>query len=302
MAPCKISDETILCLGNFDGVHLGHRTLLHAAESLQETAPKRIPCGVFCFDGLSSDLLLKSPPKHLDSKESRLQKFADCGMEFAILADFARICDLSPEEFVQSVLLDLCHAKSVVCGENYRFGKCGKGTPELLTKQSAFSTVVLPELVVDGSPVSSTRIRRLLEQEGNAKEAARLMGLPYSLTSRVEHGKGLGHKLGVPTLNQFFPELALIPRHGVYVTRALVDGKSYSGISNVGLRPSVEKTDLVNCETNLLSFSGSLYGKTVTIEFLEWLRPEWAFASEDELRNAILKDLSLAKDYFAKNQ
>ena len=300
--PCPIPEETILCLGNFDGVHLGHRSLLQTAKDLQKSAYRDIPCGVFCFHGLSSDLLLKSPPKHLDSEEGRLEKFADCGMNFVIFADFAKIFDLSPADFIQLILLDLCHAKGVICGKNYRFGKGGQGTPELLAKAFGPSAIILPELVVDGFPVSSTRIRRLLEQDGNAKDASRLMGNPYALTSPVEHGKGLGHKLGIPTINQSFPPLALVPRHGVYITRAWVDGKKYPAVSNVGLRPSVEKTDRVNCETNLLSFSGSLYGKTVTVQFLEWLRPEQTFRDEDELRNAILKDLSTAQDYFAKNQ
>ena len=302
LAPCPIPKETILCLGNFDGVHLGHRSLLDAAKGLQRAASKKLPCGVFCFHGLSSDFLCKDPPKHLDSEEKRLEKFAECGMDFVIFADFARICDLSPADFIGSVLLDICHAKSVVCGENYRFGKGGQGTPDLLSKTRDLSVKVLPELVIDGFTVSSTRIRRLLEEDGNAKEAARLMSCPYTLTARVEHGKGLGHKLGVPTINQSFPPLALIPKHGVYFTQARVGKTCYPAISNVGLRPSVEETDAVNCETNLFSFSGSLYEETVTIEFLDWLRAEQTFSSEEELQCAIQNDIALAKDYFAKKQ
>ena len=296
--PCEIPDETVLCLGNFDGVHLGHRSLLQAAKDLQKSAFPKAACGVFCFHGLSSDFLSKNPPKHLDSEESRLAKFAACGMSFVIFADFARICDLSPEEFITSVLLSTCRAKAVVCGDNYRFGKGGTGTTDLLARTNGLSSVVLPELPIDGLPVSSTRIRHLLEVDGDAESASRLLGSPYALNAVVEHGKGLGHKLGVPTLNQSFPENALIPRHGVYLTETLVDGATYPGVSNVGLRPSVEKTEIANCETNLLSFSGSLYGKTVTTRFLAYLRPEKTFASENELQQAILDDLQKAKTYF----
>ena len=216
MRPCKIPDETILCLGNFDGVHLGHRSLLKAALDLKRTSFSSLPCGVFCFHGLSSDLLASDPPKHLDSEAERLRKFGDCGMEFVILVDFARIYKLSPKEFISSVLLDVCHAKAVVCGDNYRFGKGGKGSPELLVQNENLFTLVVPELLVDGQPVSSTRIRRLLEEDGDAEAAARLLGEPYTLTAIVEHGKGLGHKLGIPTLNQSFAESALIMRVTVY--------------------------------------------------------------------------------------
>ncbi len=299
MRPCEIPHETILCLGNFDGVHLGHRSLLQAAKELKRKSFPALPCGVFCFHGLSSDYLFPDPPRHLDSEADRLRKFAACGMEFVIFADFAKIYELSPEEFITSVLLGTCHAKAVVCGENHRFGKGGKGTPALLSKTDQLTVSVLPELMIDGQAVSSTRIRKLLEIEGNAESAARLLGEPYSLTAVVEHGKGLGHKLGVPTLNQSFQKDALIPCRGVYLTEAVVDGKVYPGISNVGVRPSVEQTDEINCETNLLSYSGSLYGKIVTTRFLVRLRPEKLFASEHELQEAISKDLETAKTYFA---
>ena len=299
MRPCKIPDQTILCLGNFDGVHLGHRSLLQAAKELKRNSFLALPCGVFCFHGLSSDFLFSDPPKHLDSETDRLRKFADCGMEFVIFADFARICELSPEEFISSVLLDICHAKAVVCGENHRFGKGGKGTPALLSRTDGLRVTVLPELVIEGQTVSSTRIRKLLETDGDAERAARLLGSPYSLTAVVEHGKGLGHKLGVPTLNQAFPKDALVPCHGVYLTETVVDGNIYHGVSNVGVRPSVEQTSEVNCETNLLSYSGSLYGKVVTTRFLVRLRPEKVFATERELQEAIVKDLETAKAYFA---
>lgn len=298
--PCQIPESTVLCLGNFDGVHLGHRTLLAAAKDLQAALPKRIPCGVFCFYGLSSDELLFDPPKHLSSMEDRLRKFADCGMEFAIFADFARIRDFSPEEFLDEILLKVCHAKALVCGENYRFGKGGAGTPELLKEKENLTICVLPEFRMDGEIVSSTRIRRLLEEDGNAEEAARLLGEPYTLTSTVEHGKELGRKLGVPTINQFFPERALIPLRGVYLTEVLIDGLLYPGVSNVGVRPSVERATRVNCETNLLSYSGSLYGKTVSTRFLARIRPERTFDSEEELQRAIENDIETAKAYFQK--
>lgn len=299
MTPCEIPNGTILCLGNFDGVHLGHRSLFRAAQDFKRSTLSPLPCGVFCFHGLSSDLLSSDPPKHIDSEAERLRKFGDCGMEFVILVDFARICKLSPKEFISSVLLDVCHAKAVVCGENYRFGKGGKGSPELLLQNGNLLATVLPELLVDGLPVSSTRIRRLIEENGDVKTAARLLGEPYALTAIVEHGKGLGHKLGIPTLNQSFAENALIPRHGVYFTETIIDGVVYSGVSNVGLRPSVERALDVNCETNLLSYSGSLYGKTVTTRFIERVRSEKTFNSQDTLVEAILSDLKQAKEFFA---
>ncbi|MBQ9785208.1 MAG: riboflavin biosynthesis protein RibF [Clostridia bacterium] len=296
MQPAPISEATILCLGNFDGVHIGHRALLERARELKETQFPDAVCGVFCFDTYPADHLLPKPPKHLLTPTQKLARFREAGMDFAILAHFPSLRSLSPETFAKDVLLEQCHAVGLVCGFNYHFGKNGCGTPETLRSVLDIPVSVVDEVVADGDTVSSTRIRSLLAR-GAVEEATRLLGRPYGFTAPVEHGKALGRRLGAPTINQYFPAQLQELFHGVYVTECRVDGRTYRGVTNVGTRPTVECTTLANCETYLLDFEGTLYGKDVEIAFLSFLRPERKFESPDALREQIALDIASAKEF-----
>ena len=291
-----VSEANILCLGNFDGVHFAHRTLLREAKKMQAEKLTQAKCGVFCFECPSADFLSSNPPKHLTTLEQKLNRFADEGMDFAFVVDFESVKDLSPEEFVNDILIAQCGCKGAVCGYNYRFGKRGAGTPELLQELLAPNPVItVPSIYVNGDTVSSTRIRGLLNQ-GNVKEANALLTVPYSITARVEHGKGLGHKLGSPTFNQTPPTEVLIPARGVYLTRSVMEGKSYYGVTNIGIRPTVDTDAQINLETHLLDFSGDLYQKELTVEFLDYIRPEQQFENIDALQKQIQKDIQTAKE------
>jgi riboflavin kinase/FMN adenylyltransferase len=291
-----VSEANILCLGNFDGVHFAHRTLLREAKKMQAEKLTQAKCGVLCFARPSADFLSSNPPKHLTTLEQKLNRFADEGMDFAFVVDFESVKDLSPEEFVNDILIAQCGCKGAVCGYNYRFGKRGAGTPELLQKLLTPNPVItVPSIYVDGDTVSSTRIRGLLNQ-GNVKEANALLTVPYSITARVEHGKGLGHKLGSPTFNQTPPAEVLIPARGVYLTRSVMEGKSYYGVTNIGIRPTVDTDAQINLETHLLDFSGDLYQKELTVEFLDYIRPEQQFEGIDALQKQIQKDIQTAKE------
>ncbi len=291
-----IPSETVLCLGNFDGVHLGHTALLSRTIALRERDFPGASTAVFCFSTLSSDHLSADRIGHLTTLAEKLRYVAAHGIEYAILCEFSSVRHLSPKEFVTDILKDLCAAKGVVCGFNYRFGFGGSGTAKDL-KALFEGTVSVCDAVLDESePISSTRIRRLLT-DGEADEAARLMGHPYILESEVLHGKALGRQWGIPTVNQAFPKTALIPRHGVYVTDCIVDGKSYRAVTNVGLRPTVEDANAANCESYLLDFEGDLYGRTVETRFLSFLRPEMRFSSPEELIEQIGRDIQFARNY-----
>lgn len=294
--PVKMPGECVLCLGNFDGVHIAHRALLSRGVQLRASRYPGAACGVFCFYGLSTDTLLSEPVPHLCTDEDRLKRFRDEGMEYAILADFPELMNYTPERFLDDVLRDACHCVAAVCGFNYRFGKNGDGTPETLA-HSGLPVEVVPPVLFEDSPVSSTRIRNLIS-DGNVREAGLLLSVPYGFSSPVIHGKALGRKLGFPTLNQSFPPRLLIPKHGVYVSEALIDGKIYRGVSNVGLRPTVETGAPVNCETYLIDYDGAdLYRKTVPLSLLAYLREERKFPSPEELRKQIEKDVLFAKSF-----
>ena len=300
LTAAPLPDATVVALGNFDGVHCAHRALLSAVTRRAEMEDAH--SAVFCFDPPSSDFLTNPQKKHLSTIEEKLSLFADCGIEYAILADFPSFQHMPPIPFIQQVLIDVCHAKAVVCGFNYRFGQYGAGNADLLMEQLGADAVsVIPPHCVsidgDETVISSSVIRALLAS-GKVSVAARLLGQPYSLSSPVTHGKKLGHKLGFPTINQCPQKEKILPACGVYITRVWIDGKWIAGISNVGSRPTVELDADENCETHLLDFDRDVYGKTVTVEFLERLRGEIHFDSVDELRRAVSHDIETARRYF----
>lgn len=292
----KISEVNILCLGNFDGVHYAHRSLLREAKKLQEEKMPNARVGVFCFEKLSTDFLSPNPPKHLTTLDQKLKYFADEGMDFAYIADFPSIKELSPEAFINDLLIAQCNCKAVVCGYNHRFGKDGVGTHHLL--QAFFSketTIAAKPIYKDGAPVSSTRIRQLLTQ-GKVKEANELLTVPFSISAPVKHGKGLGRQLGAPTFNQIPPKEMLIPARGVYLTRCTINGQEYHGLTNIGTRPTVDIDAEINIETHLLHFAGDLYQKELRIEFLDYLRPEQHFESKEALQKQIQHDIKAVEE------
>lgn len=291
-AVSPIPAKTLLCLGNFDGVHLGHRALIGQAKELRDEWFSDAALCVFCFSAPSGDYLSSAPLPHLSSLRQKLALFEECGAEYAIIADFPEIRNLSPVDFVLDVLNGSCNAVGAVCGFNYRFGCGGKGDAKLLGE--LLPTAVCAEVREDGDTVSSTRIRRLIAT-GELEAANRLLGRPYSITSEIVHGKALGQKLGFPTINQGFPPSMLIPPYGVYVTECCVDGVSYRGVSNVGIRPTVDSAASVNCETHLLGCSEDLYGKEATVSFLRFLRPEERFDTVEALKAQVEKDIAAAE-------
>ncbi len=292
--PAEQPASAVVCLGNFDGVHIGHRALFQTATEIRARQKGKVACAVLCFRAPSTDFLSSRHPAHLSTLEQKLELFYEAGMDYAYLIDFPSIRHLSPDEFANDVLRDTCHACAVVCGFNYRFGAGGRGNPEDLKRLLTVEVAVQNEITVGGETVSSTRIRNLLT-EGNAAEAAQLLTRPYSIRAEVLHGKSLGKRWGFPTLNQRFPQESLIPRHGVYLTDCEINGRLYRGISNVGTRPTVDCDAAVNCETFVLDFSEDVYGSLVTVSFLEYLRPEQKFESEDALREQIQKDVQAAR-------
>jgi len=294
MTPAPIPKETIVCLGNFDGVHLAHRALLQQATSLQKLAlPNAARC-VFSFFEPSWTALSHRREKVLSTQQERLEHFRDQAIEYAILCDFTAIREYSPERFAKEILLEGCHCVGAVCGFNYRFGKFGAGTPEQLQTLLKRPVTVQNEVVLLGETVSSTRIRSLLAQ-GDVKIAAALLGEAYSISGPIVHGKALGKQIGFPTINQELPANKAVPRNGVYLTECRIDGTCYYGVTNIGTRPTVETGTVPNCETHLLGVCEDFYGKHATVSFLEFLRPEQKFASLEALCSQLKQDVATAQ-------
>ena len=295
-----LTGATVIALGNFDGVHCAHRALLAAATRRAKITGTH--SAVFCFDPPSSDYLTNLQRKHLSTIDEKLSLFAECGIEYAILASFPAFRQVSPKNFIEQILKAECRAQSVVCGFNYRFGQFGAGTTDTLIEHFGTDnvSVVHPHCVsIEGREtlVSSSVTRNLLSI-GEVAVAARLLGQPYCFTAAVTRGKQLGQKLGFPTINQTPPQEKILPAPGVYITRAWIDGKWVGGVSNVGCRPTVERNAVENCETHLIDFNRDLYDQTITVEFLERLRGESRFHSISELQAAVARDIETARAYF----
>ncbi len=304
---CAPPMGSVLCLGNFDGVHRAHAELLAAGQSLAKTLPPvdnsapreaSAACGVFCFFRPSGDYFPAGNRKdrHLTTLRDKLALFAEAGMDFAVLCDFPSVRALSPTAFMR-LLTEECGCRGVACGFNFRFGNRAEGGPEMLAAHfGAEASVILPAALWAGEPVSASRIRTCL-QEGDMASATALLGRPYSLTATVTHGKQLGRAIGFPTANQYFPPEILIPAHGVYATLCHTAAGIFPGVSNIGSRPTVDMPCArVNCETHIMGYNGDLYGQRMKVSFLTYLRPETCFASIEELTAAIRRDAEAAAE------
>lgn len=287
----------VLCLGNFDGVHKAHAMLAARAAALAQELG--VTPGAFCFSRPSGDYFAKTPPVHLTSTHERLSLLFKAGAELALVAPFPALRDLEPDAFI--AFLEQHGCVGVVCGYDFRFGKGAAGNAQtLLAHFGADRTIILPpQTTANGQRIASTAIRDMIAC-GEVDKAALMLGRPWSVCSRVYHGKHLGSSWGFPTANQYFSPRSVIPARGVYAVRCRVDGVTYQGVANVGARPTVDGADgRVNCETYLFDFEGDLYGKVLHTAFYAFLRPEQKFADADALRAAIAGDAHAARDYFA---
>ena len=302
LSEAELPQATVLALGNFDGVHMGHRRLLQCvvdkARALSESTPTTP--GVWLFRDAPNDFLRSPPTPHISTLNDKLLLFRECGIKIAFLGDFKHLAGCSPSDFIHSILKQQCRCVHAVCGFNYSFGKRGEGTPEMLREGFDGHMTEIPPVIIDGDYVSSTRIRNLIS-EGRVEEAERLLCRPYHFTSAVLHGKALGRTISFPTVNQDFPHLALIPKKGIYAVRISAPEGSLPtlyGVANVGTRPTVEKSDHINCETYILDFSGNLYGKKLCVEFIARIRDERKMDNLDELKQAISEDAQTARRIF----
>lgn len=296
----KITDDMRLscALGNFDGVHLGHAELLSRAASKPDGTTHS---AVWTFR-VHPDVCRKNEnARILTSCEQKFSLFRSYGIDIAILEDFEAVSSLSPEEFAKDIIYDKCRVRRAVCGFNFRFGKGAKGDAEtlsdLLSPLDVKVDIVPPKMLGD-TVISSTAIRALIER-GDVDGARVMLGHPFSIFLPVTEGRKIGRTIGIPTINQVFPEFYAIPRHGVYACRVSVDGVSHIAISNVGVRPTVTGGNAtVNCETHIIGFSGWLYGKTVEVDFYKFIRPETKFDDLLLLKEQIEKDIEKTKEYF----
>lgn len=293
-------NAAVLCLGNFDGIHLGHRRLIEETlerKQMLSAGYEDIVSGAWFFQTPPSEILTGKPVPQIMTLNEKIEKFAALGLDCVYLADFAAMRELSPTAFVQDVLQKECNCVFAVCGFNYHFAHKGAGDADTLKALMDGDAHIVDCFSVDSATVSSSRIRSLL-QEGDVSGAAKLLGGEFSLSAPVLHGKKLGREMGVPTINQVFPHTAVVPKNGIYVTSTVIDGTSYPSVSNIGVRPSVERNGGVNCETHVIGFDGDLYDKTLTVSFKARIRDEQTFPSLSALTDRIRQDIEETKHYY----
>ena len=291
------AEPCVVALGNFDGVHVGHSALLSTAVRIAKE--KKVKSAVFTFGDHPEAALGRALTPSITTTEQKLAIFEAAGIDTVYLCDFVKVKELSDKEFVSDILQDKLHAVYAVCGYNFRFGKGGHGDAERLSILMGGATVLDPVLV-DGEAVSSTQIRRAVEN-GDLEYAEKMLGRHFFIDLPVIHGKELGRTIGVPTINQNFPKGHVVPAKGVYACKVTIAGKEYAGVANVGLRPTVEDTGAVNCETHIIGLSQELYGENVKVSFYKKLRDEKKFATVDDLKKQIAVDIECTKKYFGAN-
>lgn len=274
--------KTAIVLGTFDGLHSGHRAVIERA-----------------LDCYSIAVTFDVPPKCVASGEmlvlpdDKVMALKQLGINQVVMQKFEDIKNTSPIDYLED-LKSKHKPTRIVCGFNYRFGKDATGDTKLLEGfclDNGIEFVCVPAVLQDGEIVSSTAIRNLI-REGMLEKAAAQMYGGFGFTGEVLHGDKRGRTLGFPTINQAFPSGLVKPKFGVYVSCITVNGQEYDAITNVGIRPTYQTTD-VACESYIKNFNGEIYGTKVKLQLLRFVRAEQKFSSVDELKNAIINDVKL---------
>ena len=287
-----------LSIGVFDGVHRGHQSLL--SQLLADAADRGVTAGVATFDPHPLEVLAPDrAPKMLTSIEHRLEILEEMGIGVVGVMPFPQIRDMEAQEFATEILLKRLKVKLVVVGENFQFGRGGKGSPETLRRAGStcgYSVKVMGLLGErsyhsEDVPITSSRIRECVA-EGYTAETARLLGRPFELRGKVIEGDRRGRELGIPTANMEIPSRMAIPINGIYAAWAEVDRRAHPAALNIGVRPTFGEGALLT-EAHLLDFSADLYGKEMRLRFVgDRIRPEIAYGSVDELLEQVDRDIS----------
>ena len=285
--------ERVIALGFFDGVHLGHGALLRRAA--EEAKKRGCESAVFTFDRPPKEVITGVPCPLINSPEDRAALVKRLyGIDEMLMVPFDDEMRTTPwDRFVTDILVGRYGAVHLVAGHDHHFGHKNRGSPELLKEKCAeldLGCDIIPAVTIGGVTVSSTHIRKLLE-EGDVETARAFLGHPHVLTQTVGHGRQLGRTIGIPTANLVAPPHVLLPKRGVYAAKiTLPDGRAFGGVTNVGVRPTVNNGQDVTVEPWILDFDGDLYGQAIRVEFFRRLRDERKFESLDALRSQIETD------------
>lgn len=295
----SVNRQSAVALGSFDGVHIGHSKII--SKTVDVAKENSLASVVWSFQAPPKSIMTNEL-KSLTSFSEKKKLVRSFGVDVFICVPFnEKISKLSPRDFFVDILVNQLNAKHIFCGFNYRFGYKGSGDVELLRlmcDEFDIELTVFDEIKLDDVTVSSSAIRSYL-LEGELEKAEKMLGRPFSLYGKIKDGQHLGRKLGFPTINQELSADKLLIKNGVYLTRVKFGNNIKYGITNIGWRPTVEGKFPI-CETHILNFSGNLYGKYVTVEFVKFIREEKKFNSLEELTAQVQRDMDIVRKIIKK--
>lgn len=286
-----------IALGSFDGVHVGHQKLI---EKLKYNGSV-FNCAsmIYTFGVHPRKILKPDKPIHMITNNAQRAEILDeIGVDVLFLEDFAKIMNLSAEQFFHDVLVQKFNAKCLIVGYNFNFGKNGEGTAEKLTQlgmKYGVKVEVVSPVLVDRQVVSSSLIRHKIH-DGHVYEAAQYLGRPYRIQGKVIHGKKNGKAMGIRTANIEIDYEAIVPKKGVYITDTKVESNMYKSVTNIGVNPTF-KGQKLSIETHILDFEGDLYHQDIEVYFRKHLRNEICFDNVNDLINQINSDIQARLEY-----
>lgn len=288
----KIEEDTVITFGKFDGLHRGHELLMRNLLAWREKYHYKAV--VFTFDIPPKRQVSDVDTRVLTTNEEKYAIFERIGVDYLIECPFTKeIMCMEPKAFIQWMVTAL-HARCFVVGRDFHFGHRRAGDYHVLrqyAKEYGYEVVVLDKMKEDGRDISSTYVREKIIQ-GNIEKANQLLGYQFFVKSTVIHGKQLGRQIGIPTINMELPAEKLLPPNGVYATRVRIDGAWHCGVTNVGCKPTVSESGMINVETHILDFDQDVYGKEAEVCFLHYIRSEQKFESIRELQAQMQRDIA----------
>ena len=297
---------TSVALGNFDGLHIGHREIM--LDALRSAEEKGLKSLCFTFSNHPFNYILRRTEddpegiKLICTEAQKIELVQDMGFDILVNIPFDDyIMKMRAHDFFSGIIIDKLHAECVSVGFNYTYGARAEGKPENLIEECLNSGVdanIHEAVRIGGEIVSSTLIRKMIS-EGNMELAAEYLGRSYSLRGTVVHGRHLGSSNGFPTINVPAPTDQILPPNGVYFSRVIINGRTYTGVSNIGVKPTVGSETKV-IETNIFDFSRDIYGADVEVIFDHFSRPETVFPDREALFSQIAHDCENARNYYAE--
>lgn len=293
--------ESVVTIGNFDGIHKGHQVLI---EKATEYAKKNnVISTVFTFNNHPVNYFKPNSIKNIITNNDKIKILKTMGVDYIINIPFDEyMTKISGYDFVKDILIDKLGAKKIIVGHDFTFARNKEGNIDLLkelSKKNGFLLEIVNPVKIDDIRISSSYIRKLI-LDGKVEDARKYLGRNYKLSGEVIHSKKLGRTIGFPTANISIDENIIIPKVGIYATKVYVNGTIYYGATNVGYNPTVNGKKL-SIETNILEFNDDIYGKIITIEFLERIRDEKKFNGIEELKEQLQKDTKYIYKVYLQN-